>query len=116
MDFIVILAFTLLFLYDYFPNTLLANSIPKGVLVALILGLFLFSLLFKKYRDTNNKEILKWEILSTIYILFLMGLFTILGGQSSSGISFDNGFLWIVLMISLFEIFSQWKKVKRIEA
>jgi uncharacterized SAM-binding protein YcdF (DUF218 family) len=95
---------------------LLSYAIPKGVLIALILGLFLFSLMFKKYRDINNKEILKWQIFSTIYILFLMGLFTILGGQSSSGIDFDNGFLWIVFLISLFEMYLQWKKVKKSEA
>lgn len=88
----VILAFTLLFLYDYFPNIPLAKSIPKGVLIALILGLFFFSLIFKKYRDANNKEILRWQIFSTIYILFLIGVFTFLGGQSSSGIAFDNVF------------------------
>ncbi len=110
------MAFTLLFVSDYFPNVPLADSIPKGVLIALVLGLFLFSLMFKKYRDTNNKEILKWQIFLTIYILFLMGLFTILGEQSSSGIAFDNGFLWLVLLISLFEMHSQWKKVKSLEA
>ncbi|WP_456279186.1 hypothetical protein [Bacillus sp. AK128] len=116
LEFIYILAFTILFAYNYFPNIPLANHIPNGLLISLILGLFLFSLIFKKYRETNNKEILKWQVFMTIYIFFLMGLFTILGGQSSSGLSFDNGFLWIVFLFSLFEMYSQWKKVKMSEA
>lgn len=106
------MAITLLFVYDYFPNNPLPDALPKGVLIALILGLFLLSLIFKKYRNTNNQEILKWQIFMTLYILFLMGVLTILGGQSSSGIAFDNGFLWVALFIALIEIYSQWKKVK----
>ncbi|MCJ0930511.1 hypothetical protein MST22_05025 [Virgibacillus halodenitrificans] len=42
-----------------------------------------------------------------------MSLFTILGGKSATGISFSNGFFWIVLLISLFEMLTQWKKVKK---
>jgi hypothetical protein len=112
---IIILAFTLLFAYDYFPIFPVAYTAPKSILIALIFGLYLFSFLFKRYRNTNNKEILKWQIFSTVYILFLIGLFTIMGGKSTSGISFNNGFLWIVFCISLFDMYSQWKKVKQSE-
>lgn len=115
LDLLIVIAITILFVYDYFPNIPLAEKIPKGLLIALIVGLFFFSLMFKKYRNTNNNEILKWQFFSTIYILFLMGILTISGGRSSSGISFDNGFLWIVLLISLFEMCSQWKKTKTSE-
>lgn len=107
------MAITFLFVYDYFPGNPFLGAILKGVLIALILGLFLLSLIFKKYRNTSNQEVLNWQIFMTIYILFLMGLLTILGGQSSSGIAFDNGFLWVVLFIALFEIYLQWKKVKK---
>jgi len=57
--------------------------------------------------------VLKWQIVSTVYILFLMVLLTALGGKSVSGISFDNGFLWIVFLFSLFEMYFKWKKIKR---
>ncbi|WP_246941951.1 V-type ATPase subunit a family protein [Bacillus pinisoli] len=93
IEFIIVLAITILFVYDYFPNIPLAGILPEGLLITFIFGLFLFSLLYKKYRERNNEDIFKWQVFSTIYILFLMGLFTILGGQSSSGISFNNGFL-----------------------
>ena len=75
----------------------------------------MFSFVFIKYRDVNNKDILKWQIFWVIYVLFLMGLLTILGGQSSSGIALDNVIVLIVLIISLFQIYSRWKKVKTLE-
>ena len=115
LDFVLILAFTLLFIYDFFPTVTFADAIPKGVLILLIIGLFVISLIIKKNKDTNNKDMLKWQVFSTVYILLLVGICTILGGRSSSGIGLDNGVLWIVLLISLFQINSQWKKVKRSE-
>ena len=111
LDFISLFIFTLLFIYDFFPNIPLADAIPKGVLITGILGLLLFSFLFKKYKEPDHKEILKWQVFMTIYILSLMGILTLLGGRSSSGIAFDCGFLWVVLFIALFEMYGQWKKV-----
>ncbi len=103
---------TLFILYDYFPNIPLADVFPARILIVLIVGLFLFSLVFKKHSDKENKQILAWQIFSTVYLLILLGLLTLLGGKSTTGISFDNGFLWIILLISIFQIKSQWKKVK----
>lgn len=109
---LIVLFMTLLILHDYFPNNPLADVFPANVLIVLIVGLYLFSLAFKKHSDKENKKILAWQIFSTVYFLILLVLFTLLGGKSTTGISFDNGFLWIVLLISIFEIKSQWKKVK----
>ena len=116
VGFIFILALTLLFVYDYFSDIFLAGLIPKGVLIAIMIGLILFSMVFKKYRKTSNEVNLRWGVISTLYILLLMGILTILGGSSSVGISFENPFLWVVLMISIFDTFRDWKKVKSEEA
>ncbi|MBU9724222.1 hypothetical protein KS407_22625 [Bacillus alkalicola] len=110
------MAFTLLFIYDYFPNVPLTGTVSNRVLIILIIGVFLLSLMFKKFNKTNNKEILAWQIIMTLYIIFLMGLFTILGGQSSAGIAFNNAFFLGVLLLSLFDMYSLWKKVKMSEA
>ncbi|NEY71354.1 hypothetical protein G4D63_06310 [Bacillus mesophilus] len=114
-EIVIIIVFTLLFAYDYFPRTSLTGTIPQGILIPIILGLLLFSLLYKKTKNINSKEILKWQIALTVYILFLMSLFTILGGESSTGLSFDNELVWIVILFSLFQIYNQWKKVKKSE-
>lgn len=115
LDIIILLVFTLLLVYDYFPNIFLVNILPKNILMILIFGTYLFSLLFKKYNNMNNKQILKWQILSTIYPLFLISLFTILGGKSSVGLSFNNIGLWIVFLFSGLEMFQQWKKIKQVD-
>jgi L-asparagine transporter-like permease len=104
--------FTALFAYDYFPNISQVARVPKSVFIFLVIGLFILSMLFNRKRSVESKEVLKWKVLTTAYILLLMGVFTILGGESSTGISFSNGVFWIVLLISLFEIISHWKKVK----
>ncbi|WP_226669601.1 hypothetical protein [Metabacillus litoralis] len=116
MDIVILFAITLLFIYDYFPNNAWTNLIPKIVVIVLIIGLFLFSLLFKRYRNVESKEILQWQIISTAYFVFIIGLFTALGGKSSSGVSLNNGFLWIALFISVVEMTFQWKKIKQSKA
>lgn len=113
LDVMIYLAFTLLFVYDYFPDNFLSYKIPKEVMITVFVGLFLFSLFFKRFRGTDDKVVLRWQISSTAYILFLMGLLTALGGKSVSGISFDSGYLWIVFLFSVFDMYSKWKKMKR---
>lgn len=115
-DTIFILAITLLFVYDYFPNVQLADAIPKGVLIVLILGALIFRFVFKKNTPTNLKTNIKWQVLLLLYILILMVALPLLGGKSASGISFNSEFVWVIVFISLFDIYSQWRKVKRSEA
>lgn len=110
---IFLIFLTILFVYDYFPNATLENIIPKNVLILLIVVLVLFSLLFKRYKNSNNIEIFKWQLFTTVYILLLIVFLTILGGQSTCGISFENIFFWIVLFLSCLEMFIQFKKAKQ---
>lgn len=109
---LIVFCFTVLFAYDYFPGFTHVIEVPKTVFIILVLGLFLISMLFKRDKRFYEKAVLKWQVFIASYILFLMGLFTVLGGKSTSRISFSNGVFWLVLLISIFEILSQWKKVK----
>ena len=86
-------------------------KIPKLVIIFLLIGLLLVGMLFEWKIRVDDKDALKWQVFITTYILFLMGLFTVLGGKSTVGMSFNNGFFWLVLLISLLKIISQWKKV-----
>lgn len=103
----------MLMIFQTFP---LASSIPKGTLILLIIVVFFISILFKRYISHSSLEIFKWQLLSTIYLLFLMVLLTFLGGKSTVGIAFTNVFLWIALLLASSEIYSQWKKVKKSDA
>lgn len=101
---------TLFIVYDYFPDLPLAYAIPSGVLLWLFVGLFFVSFFF---RELNHKVSLKWQVLSLTYFVSLLAWLMILGGQSTAGISFNNVFLWIFLLMSCFDIYSQWKKLKQ---
>jgi len=113
IDFLFVIAMSLLLVYDFFPNFPFADAIPTNILVPLILVIMVLSLLFKRYRDTNKKAIFKWQLFWTIYIILLLGILTLLGGQSKAGIALDNRVLWIVGLISLSGLYAQWKKLSK---
>lgn len=107
------LCFTILFAYDYFPAAQQIVKLPVSLLVILMIGLMLISLLFSKNKNLDKKSVLKWKVWVTAYIILLMIVFTALGGHSQSGISFNNTFFWLVMLIAVMDIFSDWKKLKR---
>lgn len=113
LEFMILLAITLLFIYDYFPESLLAYKIPKSIVISAFVGIIMLSFLLKRYRNPDSKEILKWQLTSTIYILLLMSLFTALGGESVSGLSLDSELIWVVLLFSVYEMFARWRKMKQ---
>ena len=113
---ISLIIFTPVIVFDYFPNLSLARMIPNGIFLWLFLSLFLISFLFKRFSDDNPRKGLEWQVLSLVYLLSLLALLTILGGQSTAGIAFDHPFLWLILLMSCFDIYSRWKKLKQEQA
>lgn len=107
-----IFCLTILIAYDYYPNVSDIVKVTESSIVFLLIGLLLVSILFERKISIDGKVVLKREVFITTYILFLMGLFTVLGGKSAVGMSFTNGIFWIVLLIALLKIITQWKKVK----
>lgn len=113
LEITLVIIYTLLFIYDYFPDFPLGDPLSAGVLSGIIVGLILLSLFFKEYRNPTNKDILIWELFIFIYTLFLIALLTVLGGKSSVGLSFDNGFFRVLVLVAVFEIYFRWRKVNR---
>ncbi|NBI29002.1 hypothetical protein ERL59_08525 [Chengkuizengella sp. YPA3-1-1] len=112
MRIIVTLYITILLIFDYFPViSLEITKIFTWIFIAIIIVSIIFGR--KKVKDNINEVII--QIFINIYVIFLMGLLTILGGKSTLGISFDNGFFWIIFLLSFFDIFSQWKKIKKVK-
>jgi hypothetical protein len=108
---IFIIIFTVLFAYDYFPNNFLKSVIPEKILIIIMIALYLFSLLLGR-KNTDYKDSLKWNIFLVLYVVFLMSIYTLFGGKSALGLSLDNIFIWILLIISIHEIYSEWNKSK----
>lgn len=76
---LTLILFTVLFFADYFPKSIVAETIPQGILLLLLIG----TLIGKGYLDKHAYS-LKDQIISFLYMIFLMSLFTFLGGNLKS--------------------------------
>ncbi|WP_285765837.1 hypothetical protein [Peribacillus sp. SI8-4] len=110
MNPVYLIVITCLLVYDFFPN-ILPNIILPEIILGLLIGFYL-SLLLKKDRHADHGTRFRVQMLSTLYLLFLIGLLKALGGKSSVGISFDNAFLWLVLLLPSFLTYLNRRKAK----
>ncbi|MDP1418264.1 hypothetical protein Q8G35_07555 [Peribacillus simplex] len=111
---IYMIIITLLLIYDFFPVFFLSDIFSPEVLLGVMIGLFL-SVLFKKDGRADHGAKFKEQLLYTFYLLSVVGVLTALGGRSAIGISLNDVFLWIVLLLSCCHIYSYWKKAKQPE-
>ncbi|MBU0906233.1 MAG: hypothetical protein KKF57_13655 [Firmicutes bacterium] len=109
---LMLLTMTTLLAYDFFPDLLEFFYLPKSILFALLIIIVIFSIFANRFQKDDSRIILLWQIVSTLYLLSLIVVFTVLGGISQVGISLKSPVLWIVIGISIYEIYKQNKKVK----
>lgn len=107
-----LLSITTLLAYDFFPNLIQIIYLPKSILVALLIISVIISIFSNRFQKDNSRIILIWQMVSMLYLLSLIVVFTVLGGVSQVGISLNSPILWIVIVISIYEIYAQNKKVK----
>lgn len=113
IDLLFYVPLTFLMVYDYFPEWSMFNFIPREIYIWVILGLVIFSLFFKRLQTDNRLEIVYSQIFSLSYLLFLMIILTVFGGESLSGIGFDDIGTWIVIILSIAGIMSQKRKLQK---
>ncbi|MEK5066965.1 hypothetical protein, partial [Cytobacillus sp. FSL R5-0596] len=107
--------FTLIVVYDFFPNLIGFLNIEPRFLTYLILGLVLISLFIPRYRiKKEDKEEDKSNRISNffpfIYIFCLIGFLFLLGGHSTSGVI--NGIsISIFVLLLIIEIIKVKKSV-----
>lgn len=93
---------------------------PEGETYALSFAIFVYcAYLLCHYMlgrvpslSKEVKDIISQALL-TVYFVLLIFVFTILNGKSSVGISFNNIFFWLVLLLVIIELISRWRKVER---
>ncbi|KGP90664.1 hypothetical protein N780_04355 [Pontibacillus chungwhensis BH030062] len=108
-----IIIYTGLLTYDFFLSNEVRFLWVKWLLLVSYSVLIVTSLLMRK-GERNNRSNNVWEIGFTVYIVALLAFFTIIGGQSASGLSFYNPFLWIVVVISLADTFWRAKREREV--
>ncbi|MER2060645.1 MAG: hypothetical protein ABTA16_17640 [Niallia sp.] len=109
---LMLLSMTSLLAYDFFPDLIDFIYLPKSLVVALLIIIVIFSVLSNRFQKDNSRLILLWQLVSMLYLFLLVVAFTVLGGISQVGISLNSPVLWVVILISIYEIYEQSKKVK----
>ena len=109
---LILLSMTGLLAYDFFPDLINFIYLPKSLVIALLVIIIIFSILSNRFQTDNSRLILHWQFVSLLYLFLLIGTFTAFGGISRVGISLKNPVLWVVILISIYEIYGQIKKAK----
>ncbi|WP_391122516.1 hypothetical protein [Psychrobacillus sp. L3] len=109
---LMLLLMTTLLAYDFFPDLIEFIYLPKSLVIVLLIIIVFFSIFSNRFQKDNSRIILLWQMVSTVYLFLLVVAFTVFGGISQVGISLKNPVLWIVIAISIYEIYEQNKKVK----
>ncbi|MCP2035298.1 L-asparagine transporter-like permease [Planomicrobium sp. HSC-17F08] len=108
MVFFSMLGFTLLLINNFFPEVLPFLTVSKWFVLAFIFVIFIcISVMGNKEKEESRT--FKWTLFSSLYLMFLIVALSLLGGQSTSGISLDNPIVWILLLVSLLQIINQLK-------
>lgn len=102
---------SLLLAYDYFSVLNEMFYILMLVFIGVLVCMVIFSTFFERRNNTSNS--LKWQLFILLYITTLMGVFSLMGGKSTVGLSLTNKFIWIVIIISFIEMFFEWKRVDK---
>ena len=104
---------TLLLIYDYFPDMSLQETFPSSILLLLMFGTVVASFLFKRLREYTVKELFQSQLFMIVYLLFLLAVLKLAGGESTLGISFSHLGVQVIVIISLLQLVVLWKKLKR---
>ena len=110
---LIVLPLTLLMVYDFFPNLNQILYIPKPVLIGLLLVILLVGFFINRIqKDDSPRSSFWWQVAITSYLLILLVVFTLFGGISQVGISLSSPVIWIILVISVFDILKEYKGLK----
>ena len=67
----------------------------------------------KNKQPSPEKDSFKSQLFVLLYVLILMFVLNLAGGESSVGFTFENRILWIVVFIALVQLGIQWKRMRK---
>ncbi|MBM6613854.1 hypothetical protein JTF06_02960 [Desemzia sp. RIT804] len=112
IDLIFYITLTNLIIYDFFPNNILSNVIPRSWNVWLMIAVIVFLLIFRHYYDMDRIESVTRQTSSFLYFLGLIIVLTLLGGTSDSGIGLTDIGMWVAAVMGIWEIFNSIRKIR----
>ena len=108
---LVLFIFSTLMYLDFFKERNLF-AITFTILLFIVYCIVDF-MLEKRFEKSKEKIQLAFRIQMTEFLLVLITTYTLMGGKSNAGIDFSSIFVWILLIISIAEIYSSWLRVKK---
>ncbi|VDG97951.1 Uncharacterised protein [Lysinibacillus sphaericus] len=110
---LLIISITMLMAYDFFPKLNDLLYIPKPVVIGVSLIILFFGFFATRLlKDDTSKSNFLWQVSFMSYLLILIIVFSLFGGISQVGLSVSSPAIWLVLTISVFELFREYKKLK----
>jgi len=106
---LLIVAFTLLMVHDFFPATLSFLKIPHWAIIVIILIIFICISSFND-KEKEAERAFKWNIFTSFYLMSLIILLSLLGGKSAAGLSLDSPIVWALFFVSIFKIYDEVKR------
>lgn|SRR5699024_6048524 len=100
VDVILVAILTIALYLDFFPRPYLPDwfsLIFWSALLLLMISVFLNKMVKVTEKDSNN-----FTFFLGLYIFILIIVFSLTGGESSSGISLSNPIIWIIFIAGLF--------------
>lgn len=100
---------TLLMCMDFFGEWQLWGTLPKWTWVVVGFALLLFSV----YIPSQKERIMHFyvEVAVMIYLVALILFLPLFGGNSSVGFSADKPFLWVVILLTIWQLVSYKKRI-----
>ncbi|MDW0109682.1 hypothetical protein [Sporosarcina aquimarina] len=109
---LIALSATIVIAYDFFPKLNEIVTIPRPVVMLLLLLIVSLGFFVTKLRkDHSAKSNFVWHVAFMSYLFGLILIFTLLGGISQVGLSLSSPALWLVIAISVVELVREYKKL-----
>ncbi|MBQ0141039.1 MAG: hypothetical protein KBT36_17365 [Kurthia sp.] len=99
---------------DFFNEWHIWTVIPKTVVIILFIIGMIFSFAPSKKLDLEANFWLQLRVMAVIIIMIIVLPF--FGGQSEIGLSLSEPFFIIVILLCLFQLRMQWKRVQQEKA
>ncbi|MFJ7368915.1 hypothetical protein ACIQVU_05560 [Lysinibacillus sp. NPDC098008] len=107
----ILVFFTLLFVNDFFPDTALAATLTKKLILIILIVLVIIQIVADKgqYKKLSQKT----YVGLTLYTVGLWIVLTLLGGKSQIGLSFTSPLFYIIVVLLGLDLLRVSKQAKR---
>ncbi|MDM5358462.1 hypothetical protein [Peribacillus sp. ACCC06369] len=106
----ILLLFSFLMIFDYFPH-IVFNDIPETALTFGIISVAIIYIVLNRKTEKECEHSLIVEAVFIFYTLVLIGVLTLMGGESTVGISLKNPILWFVLLLTIVDMTLRYRKI-----